>query len=141
MQKRVLIVLFILIPAVLMHAQAYSFSPEDFWGEWEVQMLFEINSGVMSSDGAPDYTLYDYFTITFMGDGKAIIQRDGSGSTELSWYADDFVLTLLYPDDGDFQYTAFYQYAAADFGTVAVALYDMFFEPRVGIMKRLSMAF
>ena len=141
MNKNVLVIFFMLLFAMGIHAQSFSWNPEDFLGEWEVRMLFEVNDGVAGADGVPDYTYFDLFTIMFMSDETAIIQRDGAPELDVRWYADDFVLTVLYPDDGDFQYTAFYQYSAVDFGTIVIALYDIFQAPRVGIMKRMSIAF
>ena len=139
--KKALLAFFVLFPALAVSAQLTDWIPEDFMGEWELQLLFEVNENIANEENVPDYTWFDTINISFNGDGTAEMMSSEGDAVSVQWFAGDFVLTITFPDDGDFQYVATYQYVAYDYETVIVAMYDMFAAPRVGIMKRLVMAY
>ena len=128
------ILVFISIPRVF--AEPYDWEPDYFLGEWEIELLFEVTDSVTGSDGPADFTVFNMLKVAFSHDGKAIVTESDGAESEVSWSSDGFVLTLAYPWDGAFQYVANYQHVAIDFDTIIITLYDIFQNPRVGVMRR-----
>jgi hypothetical protein len=140
MKKYVLFMILLCTTTSGLVAEPIEWDSDDFLGEWNLELLFEVTDAVMGADGPADFTFYDAVGITFFDDRKALIRKPDGGETEVSWSSNDFVLRIAFPWDGAFQYVATYQYVAIEFGTIIVTLYDMFQNPRVGIMRRTAMA-
>jgi hypothetical protein len=107
----------------------------DLAGEWEVQILLEVDPEVISAEEPGDLAYRETFVIAFSPGGRALISPEAGNPQEVSWEERGNLFVLTYPDDGDFQYTAFYHFSVVDFGTLVFVLHDIF-GSRVGIMSR-----
>ena len=141
MPKTLLIFAFVTLPVFTIFAEPYDFYPEDFRGEWSVEILFEIPPEGVDSNSEFEESIFDTMTFSFLGEGKAVLRSGDGDELAVTWSANEYVLTIEFPADGDFQYVANYRYAALDFGTVIITMFDLFNYPQVGIMNRTAVAF
>lgn len=119
-------------------AQPHEWSPEQFRGEWEMQLFFDIDpSGGIPSE-RPHYEYYGTVVFSFRDDGTALLAGQEAEAITVTWQANDYLLTIGYPDDGDFQYTETYQFVAVDEETLFIVRYSIFDGPTTGMMKRLT---
>ncbi len=117
------------------------FDMSTFLGEWEFHVLLEINEGVLNQDEPGEYLGKEVFTVSFWYDDQAWIDQGGGvDPIEITWVLRGSVLELTWPSAGDFQYSARYTIAEVENGEFVFICYDMQLYPRVGVMKRLSIA-
>ena len=140
MAKSIWVMVILTITIWTVPAQEPEFTYEDLLGEWEIVELFYVDEAAVYDSEYSGLFPIHFCTIQFFSDGTAVIIGKDGRETMVECSVRNGVFVLAYPEEGDFQYTANYQFRAADFSTIVFVLHDMFQAPRAGIMRRLTLA-